>query len=73
MPAAVVKLPRIDSVVARTRPGSPLQDPRSRDIVEELRHARTQQYLQSQYPGRERFTELPRREWSPWPSAFDEE
>ena len=43
-------------------------------IIDEIRHARTQLHLQSQYPGRPPFTEaLPKSEWSPYPSAFDEE
>jgi hypothetical protein len=58
----------------RRRSGSPLQDPKSRDIIEELRHARTQQYLQSQYPGRpEPPDNLPKSEFSPWPNAYDDQ
>ena len=42
-------------------------------IVTELRHALLQQYLQSKYPGREPTPDLPKSEYSPWPSAYDEE
>jgi hypothetical protein len=58
---AVVKLPRTRHV--RRIP----------IIVEEVRHALTQLDLQSRYPGRPEPPELPQSEWSPYPSAFDDE
>jgi hypothetical protein len=47
---------------------------RRRPIVDEMRHALEQLELQSQYPGREPTpTALPQSEYSPWPSANNEE
>jgi hypothetical protein len=43
-------------------------------IIDEIIHAKTQLHLQSEYPGREQFTEaLPQSEYSPWPMASDDE
>ena len=62
MPAAVVKLPRTRHV-RRPHP-----------VIKEVKHALEQLEIQSTYPGRKQsHPELPSSEWSPWPSAHDEE
>lgn len=57
---AVVKLPRTRHV-------------RRIPIVEQCEHALKQLELQSRYPGRPEPPDLPQKEWSPYPSAFDED
>ena len=42
-------------------------------IIDEIKHAKTQLYLQSRYPGRPETPVIPQSEFSPWPSIQDEE
>jgi hypothetical protein len=61
MPAAVVKLPRTRHVR------------RSHPVIKEVKHALEQLEIQSSYPGRPQYPDLPQSEISPWPMASDEE
>jgi hypothetical protein len=42
-------------------------------IVEEVEHALTQLEIQSNYPGRQPYPDLPLAETNEWPSIHDEE